>query len=485
MQPDSSLFKRSTALMEGGFAVLDPRGQVRYANEEAATIVGGEGERAPFWSRFPASAEYDLRAAVQSALDGNRRRLVLSRNGARIHLTFERASFGDGEYVVVATQDEGDVRDLLRALGERERLAALGTATATAAHEINNATGSFVTLLHLLAHPDLPRPDRDEHVGHLRTEADRIAQIVKQLMSLARNWGDAFEVFPVRDVIADALIVRRDALTRERVGVSVDEEVAGAAVLAHRSSVEFVLFAMIDLAIRALAEHPGARHLIVRISHARGQRIGVEMETDEVPLSLTMQCERSGRRQTHTDRGIKAAGLFAAQNNAEIFERAAEGRRRIVFAIPRGGEAFGGAPRPGAPDLTSAMMRAVMGVQILLVEDRPILRRATAKALIGYGPASIVEAASVREAVAALEDRTVEFDVVLLDMRLPDGTGVDVYHAIERLRPELAQRTVFTLGDRVEGDLLRFLSDKEVPYVTKPYHPEDLVRGIASFAGPV
>lgn len=79
-----------------------------------------------------------------------------------------------------------------------------------------------------------------------------------------------------------------------------------------------------------------------------------------------------------------------------------------------------------------------MMYRVLVVEDEDLLRRIITRnlALRGY---SVAEAASVAEADDALEVSPAPFDLILLDINLPDQTGWDVLRHLEaRLRQPIA-----------------------------------------------
>ncbi len=68
-------------------------------------------------------------------------------------------------------------------------------------------------------------------------------------------------------------------------------------------------------------------------------------------------------------------------------------------------------------------------VQILLVDDHPIVRQGIRSLLSSYPDFHLVgEAASVAEALAWIQRR--QADLVLLDIRMPDGSGLQVLRAI-------------------------------------------------------
>jgi DNA-binding response OmpR family regulator len=111
---------------------------------------------------------------------------------------------------------------------------------------------------------------------------------------------------------------------------------------------------------------------------------------------------------------------------------------------------------------------------LLLVEDENLLRSLVASYLRGEGFA-VVEAADGPEGLDRYNDSG-PFDLVLLDLNLPTFSGVEVCRRIKRVEP--LQRVMICsaaiLPDH-EDDLSRMGVDH---FLTKPYHPEDLLAHI-------
>jgi DNA-binding response OmpR family regulator len=103
-------------------------------------------------------------------------------------------------------------------------------------------------------------------------------------------------------------------------------------------------------------------------------------------------------------------------------------------------------------------------VRILLVEDEDRIASFVVKGLSAEGH-SVERAATVEEAIAL--GTTQEFDVVLLDLLLPDGNGRDVLSAIRPSRPELPVIVLSALGE-VE-DKVDLLDLGANDYLTKPF----------------
>lgn len=66
---------------------------------------------------------------------------------------------------------------------------------------------------------------------------------------------------------------------------------------------------------------------------------------------------------------------------------------------------------------------ALAGWQVLVLEDESLLRRRIAASLTQWG-AEVTPAGTCAEAERALAE--IDFDLVLLDVNLPDGRGTDL-----------------------------------------------------------
>src|SRR5262249_10483330 len=112
--------------------------------------------------------------------------------------------------------------------------------------------------------------------------------------------------------------------------------------------------------------------------------------------------------------------------------------------------------------------------KLLLVEDEHVLRGLIAQFLR-------VEAFEVIEAAdgqAALDQYTAlqPFDVVLLDLNLPIFCGLDVCRRITFERP--SQEVLICSAAIMDSDIGVLHSLGVERFLTKPYHPLDLLAGI-------
>jgi len=116
--------------------------------------------------------------------------------------------------------------------------------------------------------------------------------------------------------------------------------------------------------------------------------------------------------------------------------------------------------------------------QILIVEDDSFLNKMVAYNLTadGYG---VTSALNARTAADAIRQR--EFDLVLLDINLPDGNGFELCKLIKPQHPDTI--VIFLTANDQESDQIRGYEVGAVDYITKPFVIGALQRKIkAMFA---
>jgi len=108
-------------------------------------------------------------------------------------------------------------------------------------------------------------------------------------------------------------------------------------------------------------------------------------------------------------------------------------------------------------------------VVVLLIEDEPQMRRFL-RAALENGSYQLVEAGTAREGLAHAAGRNP--DIILLDLGLPDGDGIDVTRRIR----ESSSRPIIVLSARGrEADKVAALDAGADDYLTKPFGVEELL----------
>jgi CheY-like chemotaxis protein len=118
---------------------------------------------------------------------------------------------------------------------------------------------------------------------------------------------------------------------------------------------------------------------------------------------------------------------------------------------------------------------------VLIVDDEPTLRSAISRHLEREG-FSVATVESGAQALVQLAAR--EFDVVLLDLRLPDMPGSEVFRLIELRSPQHSERVIFVTGDLARPSAAQFVQQTGRPVLEKPFVLSDLDRVLRDVIAP-
>jgi CheY-like chemotaxis protein len=90
-----------------------------------------------------------------------------------------------------------------------------------------------------------------------------------------------------------------------------------------------------------------------------------------------------------------------------------------------------------------------------------------------------VEAAGCAdEALRMLKEK--RYAAVLLDIRMPGMSGIELYGHIEAIASSLAKRTIFITGDVMDDSTQSFLVSSGATAVPKPFTAETLLKALLS-----
>lgn len=114
--------------------------------------------------------------------------------------------------------------------------------------------------------------------------------------------------------------------------------------------------------------------------------------------------------------------------------------------------------------------------KIVIADDEPNIRILVNRIL---GKEYIVfEARNGEEAIDIAS--TEKPDLILMDIKMPVISGIELYNQLEVKDPSLTQRVMFITGDAVETTTRKFLDRTGVPHIAKPFNIGQLKNSIDS-----
>lgn len=459
---------------EGGVRFVNPAG-VRMFRREERHVVG----------QPIADLTHPLdRLALGRMLEVARRGEVPARqeirfrrpDGSDVTTGFSIAP-GDGTsaYTVCVLRDLSSEKALRPQLLHTERMASMGVIASVVAHELNNALAGAIGCLELL---DLEaNAPQSELVRTALAELERSAQLVADIKGYARSEDDMNERFELAGVLES--VERLHRFQHSPQGEPLLEVLVPEGLPALEGNRNQLLQALLNLvrnAEDAAADLPEERRRVRVEVEERGDvvRIAVVDRGRGVPESL-----RS--RLFDPFYSTKAAGAGTGLGLTVVQAVAAgHGGRVEVDETPGGGATFrlvlpaaaGPTEEGEASEEAGEPMQegTLSGVRLLVADDEPAIRRVIELASLRFG-AEIVAVGDADGAIEALGAG--DFDLVLLDVRMPGGGGPAVFHHIQERRPELVPRTVFMSG-QLSSEMAEVRGGGYFGILQKPFHMRQL-----------
>ena len=107
-------------------------------------------------------------------------------------------------------------------LQHAQRMEAIGTLAAGVAHEINNPISGIIGYAEILKDLNQEQPAEKDIINRIIKEADRIAEIVKNLLSFARNRHEEKNPANIKDILSSTLGLIEKRLIKDGIQLSVD-----------------------------------------------------------------------------------------------------------------------------------------------------------------------------------------------------------------------------------------------------------------------
>jgi PAS domain S-box-containing protein len=506
----------------GVFVAESPSGDVRFANREAARLLGEELSGQALWARegehgsvgtdgrrLPRSQHVLYRAMTEQRRVGPELRAYRRPDGTVLQIEVTAAPLpqesGTAAIAVTAFQDvtsklqaEEQARQRIAAalnekaeaeaaLAHAQRLDALGRLTGGVAHDFNNLLTVIIGALDvILHHPD--DTARRRRLGEAALAAGRRGQrLTAQLLAFARRQPLQFEM---REL--NALIRESEPLLRRAVG----DDLKLTMRLCENKGVSRIDPAhfeatLLNLIVNAIDASPAGGEIVVetevrRLSASDVARLadgeyfrlsvidgGHGMSADVIkrifePFFTT---KPSGKG---TGLGLSQVYGFVKQSGGEVVVNSAVGQGtsfHIYLPISAARAEFS-AP----PDTASAEAKGPLA--ILLVEDDASVGAVTEMMLTDLGH-KVHRAANADEALRVVGSDA-ELDVVLSDVVMPgEMNGVELAKHAATFRPGL--RILLTSG--YAGDSLdESLAQGAWPFLRKPFLSSELAAALAKLA---
>jgi signal transduction histidine kinase len=464
--------------------LLDGDGVVVRANEAASALLCEDGEVLVGRDLFR-DVVNELESSGWGARFRAGERTLLaeagrSRGSTEQWLRLHVRALAEGGHAIAMVEDRSELARERERRTRAERLASVGELAAGVAHEVNNPLASIKSFAQLLAR-DATSPEHREALDLIITESTRVAQIVENLLSFARQQGAGGREPVNLSAIAERVLqIQRYALETAGIRVRRDFDSSLSPVMGEVGALQQVVLNMVVNAEHALASREGDRLLIIRTREStEGVILAVVDNGPGIPREMLPQIFERFRttKPGGTGLGLAISAAIVRDHSGQIWAESDEGRGTAFYVqLPRStaGAAPEAEPETGEPACTEGAGRAL---RVLVADDEPALRLAISM-FLGRRGHTVVQAPDAYEALRLAREQP--FDVALVDARMP-GDGLQLLEQLESI-PGLRGRTALMTGDLGRARTRQGIATGR-PYLTKPFDMDEMVGLLETLGG--
>jgi len=347
---------------------------------------------------------------------------------------------------------------------QADKLKALGTLLSGMAHELNNPLSTIQLSVQLLKRQHTLPENIRNRMEIVEEECERAARIIRELLVFARRKPPERKPVHLDEVVRAALNLQAPEFDFN--GIRLVAELAPLApILGDTHQMQQVLLNLFSNATHAMKAAHGRGVLTVRCGPREGWAT-VEVEDDGPgipPENLNRVFDPFFTTKgvgEGTGLGLSLSiGIVEAHGGTMQVANVPGGGARFTLRLPLGAETE---PTAAARPAVSAPARRA---RILVVEDEAALRGLLTEVLTGLGH-TVDEAATGQATLTHLQQ--VDYDMVALDLKLPDADGKAIWHWICENRPKLVPGVLFMTGDTMSVETQRFLQEADRPVLSKP-----------------
>ena len=373
---------------------------------------------------------------------------------------------------------------------------------------------SVIGFAQLLIQKDIPG-DIKQDVKIINDGAERVAGIIKRLLTFARQHKLEREYVDINEVIKTTLDLRAYELETGSIKVTTQLAPDLPRTMADGGQLQQVFLNIIINAETEMKSAHGGGSLLVK-TETIGNTIcvsfkddgpGIAKENLEKVFDPFFTTRDAGQG---TGLGLSVCHGIIAEHNGHIYGESELGKGATFVVelplvsepeqseVPEAAEpATKETPlgegttftmelpflvsRPEQPEVPEAAEPATDEVQrttrakILVVDDEPAIRQFLSRVLTDEGH----KVETVDNASDALDMvKSNGYNLILLDIKMPGMSGIELYKSVREVARPLAGRMVFITGDVMGAGTRDFFSKTKAPYITKPFDAEKLKKDI-------
>ena len=386
--------------------------------------------------------------------------------------------------------DTTEQKSLEAQFAQSQKMQAVGQLAGGVAHDFNNLLTAMIGFCDLLLLRFRPGDPSFSDIMQIKQNANRAANLVRQLLAFSRQQSLQPRVLNITDVLAElSHLLRR--LIGENIELKVVHERDLGLVKVDQGQLEQVI---INLAVNARDAMTGGGTLTIRtanVTFVQAERRGHEIMPAGDYVQIDVRDTGIGIPKENLERifepffstkevgsgtglGLSTVYGIVKQTGGFVFADSEPGKgAAFMILLPRlAGEEEEAAPGARSESAEAQVTRDLTGAgTVLLVEDEDPVRLFSARALRNKGY-KVIEAKSGEAALEIITANTVSFDLLITDVVMPRMDGPALIKEVRAIHPDM--KVIFISGYTEDSFRKRLGDESSIHFLAKPFSLKQL-----------
>jgi len=505
-----------------GYFTLESSGQIRDANLTGASLLGTERAHLvnhQFQAHLARGSLQEFNALCRRVMDSDEKQTAVfplngrERNGkaqAQFWVLIEARAIRDGighGFRMAAIditerkrmEEEIDERNAELVLAKEAAEAATETKAAFLAnmsHELRTPMNAVIGFTSLLL-DDALNSEQKEFIEGIREGGEALLAIINDILDFSRMEKEMeleHQQFSLKQCIDESLdLVAVQASDRclnlsSTIKCGTPKTIIGdhgrlRQILVNllANAVKFTDIGDVSLTVSSKADDNG-RQILFRITDTG---IGIPQDKIDEIFEPFNQVERTiSRKRDGVGLGLAISKQLVKLMGGKIWAESVPGQgstfsftiQAVIVPGKRGD--FGETKK----DATIEVNPQRKSLRLLVAEDNPSNQKVLVEMLkrLGYKPDAVADG---REVLQALERQ--DYDLVLMDIRMPEMDGITATREIRKIWPENGPKIIAITAYALEGDREKCLKAGMDDYISKPVQKKALEDVLMKYSGPL
>jgi PAS domain S-box-containing protein len=501
LQESEERFRELAELMPETIFEADLKGDLTFVNRKAYSHFGyteADFERGlnAFDMIIPRDRERaieNLRSILRGETIGLSEYTAQRKDGSRFPVLIHSAAIvrngktcGIRGFIIDHTerkQSEEEKQKLEVQFQQAQRLETIGTLAGGIAHDFNNLLMTIQGNTSLILFDiDISHPHHDS-LKNIEKQIERGAKLTKQLLGYARKGKYNVKPINLNQILRESS--ETFGRTRKEIRITHELEPDLFTIEADQGQIEQILY---NLYVNAADAMPGGGKLVLKTNNVTHEDIKSE-QYDPVPgnyVRLTVADTGTGiapavkerifdpfftTKETGRGTGLGLASVYGITKShdgyIEVETQQDQGCTFNIYLPASGKEAF------DPPEVRPYIYEG--SGNILLVDDEEMVLDVAGKVLekMGY---TVFEAQSGKKAVEIFKQNKDTFDLVVLDIIMPDMGGGEVFDRIKEINPQV--KVLLSSGYSIDGQATEIMKRGCDGFIQKPFKANALSETI-------